>query len=438
MGIADALLKLTGIEKRLSIADIDNILDWGWSGLPTWSGSRISEQNSLELPAVWSCVKVISEFLASMPMYMYRRLDENSKEIARDHYLFSVLADQPNPNMGAFEFFELGTAHLGTWGNFYSIIEWDKAQRVKALYPLDPSRMDTSRPGGVNQPNLYKYKLQNGTHQELRTRDVFHVRGLGYDGIKGYTPIGMMRQSLGLTSATQEFGAKLFGQGTRPSGLLETPQKLSQPEKENLQESFGKKYAGLDGAHRVILLEQGVTFRPVSVNPDDAQFLETRKFQRSEIAAMYRVPLHMIGDLDRATFSNIEQQSIDFISYTMMPWLVRWEQAVSRQLLSDAGRLSYFPKFNIRAQMRGDSAARAAYYKEALSWGWLELNEVREEEDRNPYPDKKGSISYRPLNMQVVDAKGKVIAAPVPAGGAKPPTPDVQDDPQAQKEKPSV
>lgn len=405
--------------KRMSVADLDNIMDMMIGGGPqTWSGNKVDENSSLSNPTVWACVRVISEAYASMPQHMYRRTADGGKEVARDHYLYPVLHDQANPEMTSFNYRELTMAHKLTWGNAYSLIEWDQAQRVKALWPLPPDRVKVGRER-VNSPRAYKFRQNDGAWVPIAPEFMFHEPALGYDGIQGYSPVGVQRQTIGAANAVQEFGARFFGNGVKSSGFLEHPSTLSPEGGARLVRSFTEKYAGLTNSHKVILLEGGLTFKPNSINPDDAQFLETKKYSRSEIAAIFRVPPHLIGDLEKATFSNIEQQSLEFVTYTLVPWMARAEAAIESRLLTPQGRASYFVEIDANGLMRGDSASRSAFYKDGIAGGWMKPNEARTKENMNK--EAAGEVYFRPMNTSFVGPDGQFTqVAPKPEPKAAP------------------
>lgn len=394
--------------KRMSVSELDHIMDMmlGGVGPQTWAGNHISENSALNNPTVNACVRVISEAFASMPCHMYRRLPDGDKQLARNHYLYPVLHDRANAYLPAYNFREIGQSHLCTWGNHYSLIEWDMADRVKALYPLPPDRVKVWR-DRVTDPRQYAYRQNNGEWLPIDAAYMFHVAGLGYDGVKGYSPVAMMRQAIGASDAVNEFGARFFGNGVRSSGFLEHPGALQKPQAERLAKSFAEQYGGLSNAHRVILLEDGLKFTPSSVPPEDAQFLETRKFSRSELAGIWRVPPHMIGDLERSTNNNIEHQSLEFVTFTLVPWMARWEAAIELQLLSDTGRAAYFVEIDANGLMRGDAASRAAFYKAAINDGWMMPNEARVRENMNTEP--AGDVFMRPLNTSYVGRDGNPV-----------------------------
>jgi HK97 family phage portal protein len=236
------------------------------------------------------------------------------------------------------------------------------------------------------------------------------MRGLGSNGVTGFSPIAVARQAIGLAIASQEYGARLFKNDTRPGGVLEHPQKLSEPAYKRLRESIENQHQGLSNAHRMMILEEGMKWSQVGINPDEAQFLESRKFSVTEIARMFNLPPHFLRDLERATFSNIEQQAIEFVVYTLRPWVVRFEQRLKIELLSPQDRVTHFIKFNVDGLLRGDIQTRYNAYHVAKQDGWLNADEIRELEDMNPIPNGKGEAYWQPVNMGEV---GK-IPAPQP------------------------
>jgi HK97 family phage portal protein len=242
---------------------------------------------------------------------------------------------------------------------------------------------------------VYRYTLaREGINLTLAPWQVLHIPGLGFDGLLGYSPIAMAREAVGLAMATEEFGARFYNQNAQPGIVLKHPNRLSNEARDNLRKSWEDSHRGLDKAHKAAILEEGMSLEKIGIPPDDAQFLETRKFQRSEIASFFHIPPHMIGDLDKATFSNIEQQSLEFVVYTMRPWLVRWEQAINQKLILQE---NYFSEFLVDGLLRGDIAARYSAYAVGRQWGWLSANDVRELENMNPIDG--GDTYLTPLNM---------------------------------------
>lgn len=378
------------------------------------TGVRVDERNALNSVAVFACVRILSETLASVPLPLYRRMTVRSKRRAYEHPLYSLLHDAPNPEMSSFNFREALMSHLVLWGNAYAEIDWNMNKgRPRALWPLLPNKMRVKREKG---DLYYYYRLPDGQEKIFPAINIFHIPGLGFDGLIGYSPIHMAREAIGLSLATEEFGARFFGNGARPGGVLEHPGKLGTPAQDNLRKSWSEMHQGLSNQHRIAILEEGMKYHQIGIPPEDAQFLETRKFQRSEIASFFHIPPHMIGDLEHATFSNIEHQAIEFVVYTMRPWFVRWEQVISKKLLFPNERRDYFAEFLIDGLLRGDVESRYKAYSVGRQWGWLSANDVRELENMEPLPDKQGDIYMTPMNMTpagtVPEAKSLVLNEP--------------------------
>jgi HK97 family phage portal protein len=254
-------------------------------------------------------------------------------------------------------------------------------------------------------PSLAKVYRVGSTIYDAES--VVHVPLLSLDGIKGLSPITLNRMGISLSLSQQQFAAKFYANGSRPSGVLEHPLKLGAEAATRLRENWSQVYAGSANAGKVAILEEGMKFNALTMPLEDAQFIETVRFSREQIAALFRVPPHMIGNLERATFSNIEQQSLEFAVYTLGPYLVKWEQAFANSLLMPSERAEYYFKFNMDALLRGDSKARSEAYAAARQWGWLSVNDIRELEDENPIPN--GDIYLQPINMYEA---GKTPPAP--------------------------
>lgn len=370
-----------------------------WAGAPTKAGTRVSPDTALQYSAVLACVRILAETVASLPLPVYRRLMPRGKQRAPEHPLYRVLHDEANPEMTAFTFRETLQAHLAMWGNAYAEIEYDTDGRVVALWPLLPDRTWPERVNGVK---VYKTIIA-GKGYVLPAWRVFHVVGLGFDGIRGYSPIRLAREAIGLGLAAQEFGARLFSQGARPAGVLTHPGRLSEEAAKRLRVSWEEMYSGLTGAHRTAILEEGMKWESIGIPPEDAQFLQTRRFQIEEIARIYRIPPHMLGDLERATFSNVEHLSIEFVVHTMRPWFVRWEQCIHQQLFLPQEKDQYFAEFLVDGLLRGDTESRYRAYSIGRQWGWLSPNDIRELENMNPIPG--GDVYHVPLNMVPMDSQ---------------------------------
>lgn len=400
MGIITGLL-----ERRTTLVNPAQwLIDWFSGGGASAAGVTVNETTALNVTTVYACVRILAETVASLPLHVYRRLPSGGKERATDHYLYSLLHDQPNPEMTSLELREAQMGHLALWGNAFAEIERDNAGRAIALWPLRPDRMMVRR---VNGALTYEYQLPDGAKAALAPDQILHLRGLSPDGIVGYSPIRLAREAIGLAIATEEFGAKFFGSGAHPGGIVEFEGRLDDQQLARYRKSVQDAYGGLGKAHRLMVLEQGLKYTQVGIPPDDAQFLETRRFQVEEIARFFRIPPHMLADLERATFSNIEHQSIEFVVHTVRPWLVRWEQGIRRSLFPPQERATYFAEFLVDGLLRGDIKSRYEAYAIARQNGWMSANDIRLLENQNPIT-AGGDIYLVPLNMVPADS----VAAP--------------------------
>lgn len=361
------------------------------------SGKRVNERSAMQMTAVYSCVRILSEAVAGLPLHLYQYTDNSSREKAVDNPLYFLLHDEPNTEMTSFVFRETLMTHLLLWGNAYSQIIRNGKGEVVGLYPLMPDRMTVNR--DEKGRLYYEYMvssddaktLKDGTVR-LSPYDVLHIPGLGFDGLVGYSPIAMAKNAIGLAIAAEEYGSKFYANGATPSGILEYPGTVKEPDK--VRESWNAGFGGSSNAHKIAVLEEGMKYTPISISPNEAQFLETRKFQINEIARIFRVPPHMVGDLEKSSFSNIEQQSLEFVKYTLEPWLVRWEQAMQRSLIPQDDKSKYFIKFNVDGLLRGDYQSRMQGYATARQNGWMSANDIRELENLDRIPAEDGGDLY--------------------------------------------
>lgn len=354
----------------------------------TSSGKTVNERTAMQTTAVYSCVRILAETIASLPLHTFKHT-ESGKEKATEHSIYHLLADEPNPEMTSFVFRETLMGHLLLWGNAYAQIIRDGRGNIIALYPLMPDRMTVDR---ADSGEIYYIYNKEGKQYYLRNYEVLHIPGLGFDGLIGYSPIAMAKNAIGMAIATEEYGASFFANGANPGGVLEHPGVVKDPAR--VRESWNSVYQGTKNAHRVAVLEEGMKFQSIGIPPEQAQFLQTRKFQLNEIARIFRIPPHMIGDLDKSSFSNIEQQSLEFVMYTLDPWVVRWEQAIKRALFSESEKKEYFVKFNVDGLLRGDYQSRMNGYAVGRQNGWLSANDIRELENLNRIPDDLGGDLY--------------------------------------------
>ena len=329
----------------------------------TTSGKAVTERSAMQMTAVYSCVRILAEAVAGLPLHLYRYKEDGGKEKAIDHPLYLLLHDEPNPEMSSFVFRETLMTHLLLWGNAYAhTVSMDDAPTIKgSLVRLNPS-------------------------------DVLHIPGLGFDGLVGYSPIAMAKNAIGMAIACEEYGAKFFANGAAPGGVLEHPGTIKDPQR--VWESWQSTFGGSGNSNKIAVLEEGMKYTPIGISPEQAQFLETRKFQINEIARIFRVPPHMVGDLEKSSFSNIEQQSLEFVKYTLEPWLVRWEQSIQRTLFSPEEKKRYFAKFNVEGLLRGDYASRMSGYATARQNGWMSANDIRELENLDRIPTEDGGDLY--------------------------------------------
>jgi HK97 family phage portal protein len=361
----------------------------------------VSETKALTYSTILACTRILAETVASLPLIVYERL-ERGKRRAPEHGLFSLLHDAPNESMTApnesmtsFEYRETLQGHLALWGNAYSHVTYDNRGQVVELFPFRPDRLVQT--GTRDGSFWYEFQMPDTSTQWFRKDQIWHLRGLSGDGLFGYSPVRLLRQGIGLGLAAEEFGARFFGNDARPGGILRHPGVLGDEAHKRLMDSWESRHGGLSKSHKAAILEEGMDYKEIGLPPEDAQFLETRTFQVRDVARAYRIPLHLVGDLERASFSNIEQQSIEFVSYTMLPWFVRWEQSIKQNLMLPQDRVRYYAEFLADALQRGDIESRYKAYNTAWMMGSMSQNEIRDKENMNPIDG--GDVYYVPLNM---------------------------------------
>ena len=353
------------------------------------SGSKyyVSADSAMRITAVWACVRVIAETIGSLPIGVYRRT-RDGRELDRNHALYYLLHDSPNPDMSAFEFWELAAKSLCLQGNFYARIVTNQRGDVTRLIPLSSNSMRVTRDPETGVL-VYTYGGEVYT-----ASDILHVPGLGYDGeenLIGYSPVSYMAQSLGMTQDAESYGSNFFKNNATPPAYMTVPQALSNEARKNLQTWLLDNFGGVKNAGKIGVLEQGAEIKTVAINHRDMQFLELRQYQKADICSIFRVPPHMIQDLTRSTNNNIEHQGIDFATHTIRPWLTRLEKRINMQLFGPREAASYYAEFNMDALLRGDAASRATFYSSMRNIGVLSANEIRAKENMNPYA---GGESY--------------------------------------------
>lgn len=360
----------------------------------TSSGMRVSPDSALRLAAVYACVRILAETIASLPLVVYQRRPDGGKDRVTDHWLYRLMAKRPNRFQNPFEWREMLQGHLALRGNAFNQIITNPRGEIIELMPIHPDRVKIELlPSGE-----YRYRIsdRSGTEVILPRGEVWHLRGLSSDGLMGISPIELARENLGTALAAQGYGARFFANDAKPTGgWIEFPGSFKDSEaKKVFRESYQQAQSGSNRG-KVLVLENGMKFHEVGVTNKDAQFLELRKFQITDVARLFRVPPHMIADLDRATFSNIEQQSLEFVMHTMTPWAERWEASIQSELLLESDDIEI--EFDFANLMRGDASSRSSYYQSGIQNGWLTRNEARIAENLNPIDGLDQPL--RPLNM---------------------------------------
>lgn len=361
-----------------------------------WSGYKVTADQALRVSAVMACVRIIAETIASLPLNVYRDLAGGGKEKIKDHPLYVLIHQKPNAWQTSFELREMLQGHLCLRGNAYCRIVPDGFGRPAELDPIHPDTVTIERNANTLRLN---YLVTDPTTAKTVTydqSDILHIRGLTFDGVKGISPIQYAAESIGLAIASERFGAAFFRNGASVGNVLEHPNQLGETALKHLKESLQKEYTGADAASKTIILEEGMKWQRLGLNPEESQFIEGRKFQITDIARIFRVPPHKLADLERATFSNIEHQGIEFVTDCVRPWCVRWEQAFRRDMFAEP---DVFPEFLLDGLLRGDVQARSAALAMQFQNGVLNQDEWREIENRNPIPDGSGKKFYIPLNL---------------------------------------
>lgn len=411
-------------EKRWNLRDPATwFVNWMGGGSKSTSGKVVNSETAMRTAAVYACVRVLAETVASLPCIVYRRKGRG-KERVRTHPLHNLLTVSPNDQMTSFGFFEAMMVNNSLEGNSYAAIQRSGlGGAIIKLVHIPSSEVTVSRDPGT-QTLKYVWTRGDGRTVDFISEEMIHIPSLGTDGVLGKSPIAMMRETIGLSIAAEEYGARFFGQGSVTPAVLEYPGKLSEKAGNRFKKQWKEDHQGVGNAHKIAILEQGMTYKPIGIAQKDSQFIETRKLQRNEIAMAFRVPPHMIGDLERMTFNNVEQQAIDFVVHTIRPWLRRYEQELNRKLFSAAERArGLFCEFLIDALLRGDIVARYSAYATARQWGWFSANDVLEKENLNPLPGEQGDIYLVPANMMSAESLLEDPEPPPP-----PPDPAEGDD----------
>ena len=397
------------------------------------SGERVDEKSAMQIATVYACVRLLAETVAQLPLRLYREKDGGrGKERAVGHPLYKILYRQTNPEMSAFSFREAMMTHLLLWGNSYSQIVRDGKNGILGLYPLLPENVEIDRDASGELYYIYHAYTDekpgdSGQDIYFKRDEILHIPGLGFNGLVGFSPIAMMKNSLGTTLAVEKYGSSFFRNGAQPSGVLEHPGVLKDPQK--IRDNWTAVYGGANNAHKVAVLEENMHYKPISLPPEDSQFLSTREFGVEEICRIFRVPPHMVQSLKRATFSNIEHQSLDYTIYTLTPWLVRIEQAIVKDLLVEEEQDEYFPKFNVDGLLRGDYESRMRGYATGFSNGFLTVNDICRLEDMDFVSEEEGG-DFHVVNGSYVQLKNVGQAYSPPAQTQQ----EEQEEPEPEEE----
>ncbi|MEO5366045.1 MAG: phage portal protein [Magnetococcus sp. WYHC-3] len=383
-----------------------NKVNWALYGLASphtsYTGKDITEENALDSTAFFNGVRIISETIASLPLHLYQRMPGGGKKKADSMSEYDLLHTQPNSEMTAMAFREAMGVNLCTWGNFYAEKEIDGANRLTGLWPLLSKDMEVKR---VNGELVYAYLLPDGGYKLFKRDKVLHVVGFSPNGLAGYNIVKKAQEAIALGLALEEYAARYFGNGARPSAVMEHPQTMSVEAQGRFRDAWNNMHEGLSRSHRVAILEEGMKLHEWGSNPEEAQAIEARKFQVVEVARILNIPVHLLKDLDRATNNNIEHQSLEFVTFCLRPWLVRIEQTYNTQILTEKQRKKYFYEHLIDGLLRGDASTRHETYAKGRQWGYYSANDIREMENKNPIDG--GDVYYMPFNMMNLEDAGK-------------------------------
>jgi HK97 family phage portal protein len=381
-----------------------------WGGTESKSGVAVDEETAMKYSAYSSGVRLIAETIAAMPLNIYENLEERGKRKASKHPLHSLLHDQPNEDMDSFTWRETAKGHILGWGNHYSLLKRNPRTRyIEEVYPLEPWRI---KPEMIKTPSfgrikVYRYQPEEGPEITIEKDDILHIHGLSYNGLVGVSPLTWYREQIGLGLAMEEYSSRFFSNGTHAGGVFTTPQALKPDTYERLKKELKENYAGLGKSHSTMMLEQDLKFDKISINPNDAQLLESKKFQIEEIARALRIPLPFLQVSEPISDNNIEHLGIHLVVFCLLPWIKRDEQAYNMQLFTEGDKGKYFSKYIVEGLLRGDSTARSEYYVKMIQNGVYSQNDVLEMEDRNPY--EGGNKHWIQLNMQSIEDVGKLI-----------------------------
>jgi len=404
LGLGDGLEQRDGNPLENPATPLGGPGFWAWlfAGETTEAGETVNDYSALQQATVYACVRVISESVASLPLKVYERINPAGRKESFDHELYYLLQYSPNPEMTAFTFWETMAGCCALTGNCYAQIVENRAGKVSALYPLHPNKTEPVRLADGNIAYRTTDGEKMGAWRYIPSEAVFHVPLFSFDGLKGLNPVNLQRQLIGGARAAEKFGARFFGNGSKPGGILHptTGATVDETTVSQVRESWQAMQAGINQG-KVAVMPGDWTYQQIGLSPEDSQFLETRKYNRTDICGLFRVPPHMVGDTTRLSNSNHEQQSLQFVTDTLRPYLTRFEQEAERKLMPRQGRSSgkYFAQFDVRERLRGDFATSSQGYALGRQWGWYSINDILADMGDNPI-GKEGDIRLAPINMQ--------------------------------------
>lgn len=366
---------------------------YGWD---SYTGEEVNPDTALGISAAYACITILAETIASLPLILYRRKGRG-KERATDHPLYALLHDAPNKEHSSMVFRELLQGHLGGWGNGYGQIIRNGAGQVAEIWPLRPDRMEKVE--RVNGERRYTYKRGGTIPTPYKQSDIWHVQGFGSDGLMGLSPVALARNELGVAIAAEKYGGRVFQNDARPTVVMMHPNTMSDAAWGRLEKNWKDTYGGADNAGKFALLEEGATIETIGFPPEQSQFLETQKFAISQVARWYKIPLSLLGEHDKAsTYASVEQFMLSFVIHTIRPWVVRWEQSINTQLLTEKERKAgYYSEFLLDALLRGDTTARFEAYAKGIQNGFFCINDVRLKENLDEV--EGGDTHFIPLNL---------------------------------------
>lgn len=359
-----------------------------FEGRETSSGIHINETVALGIPAVYACIRVLSEAIASLPLITYERFNNGDKERAKRFSLYKILHDQPNPLQTSFELRELLVGHLCLRGNAYCFIERDNGE-VVGLWPLHPDKVTVE----IKGRELFYRHQNDGTERVYPMSDILHIRGLSSDGIVGYSPLSLLKDTFGHCKAVSEYSSSYFKNDASPGGLLVSPNSLNAQSMSNLRQAWEQGHSGKGKHHRVAIMDSGLEWKSIGISPQDSQLIESQKFSVVEIARVFRVPLNLIMDYERSTYSNVTEQNRSFLTHTLQPWLTRIEQSMAKTLLTESEKSKYLIEHLTQGFLRADTKTRYESYKIGIDAGFLQIDEVRQLENMNKL-EKEGRVNY--------------------------------------------